>query len=362
MLPVLELSGTPLERGLAHGRLARARVRRNVRTYFRRFEEEALLAPAEALSRAETWWQRLVAHHPGYADAVLGVSEGAELPLLEVVALNVRYELLYSQFTANAMSDACSAFSLLPERTSSGHTLLGQNWDWIPEVEGVVLRERFGEDTEVLCFSEAGIVGGKIGLNSHGVGLTINGITSTDDDWSRGGAPFHVRSREILRSRSLAEAIGIVEDEGRACSTNFVLAQAGAGAVSIEASPGGTCAWRPREGSLAHTNHFLDPARAGIEEPPNPYRPSSVHRLDRLWHLLDEGPPKDVSDLMRALRDHEGHPNSVCRHPDPERVGAYETVTSVIMDLDEGALWVSDGPPCGSAYQELRIGTPATDP
>lgn len=356
MLPVLSLSGTPLERGLAHGRQARARVRHNVQTYFRRFEQEARLAPDEALARAETWWQRLLAHQPSYADAVLGVSEGAELPLLEVVAINVRYELLYSQFSANAMADACSAFALLPERGAGGRTLMGQNWDWIPEVQGVILRERFDEGTEVLCFSEAGIVGGKIGLNSHGLGLAINGITSTDDDWSRGGAPFHVRSREILRSKSLEEAIAVVEDEGRACSTNFVLAQAGVGAVSIEASPAGTCAWRPRDGSLAHTNHFLDPETAGVEEPPNPYRPSSVHRLDRLWALLDEGPPKDVPAMKAALRDHDGHPNSVCRHPDPERVGSYETVTSVIMDLDERALWVSDGPPCQSPYQELRIG------
>ncbi len=48
-----------------------------------------------------------------------------------------------------------------------------------------------------LSFTEAGIFGGKIGLNSAGLGLTVNGLTTTDDDWSRLSKPFHVRCYEI---------------------------------------------------------------------------------------------------------------------------------------------------------------------
>ena len=49
--------------------------------------------------------------------------------------------------------------------------------------------------TWTLAFTEAGIFGGKIGLNSAGLGLAINGITTVDDDW----APAR-RSSALLQS------------------------------------------------------------------------------------------------------------------------------------------------------------------
>src|SRR6185503_18348358 len=119
----------------------------------------------------------------------------------------------------------------------SGHLLMGQNWDWIPEVQGAMLHTREPDGLEILAFTEAGIVGGKIGLNSAGLGLAINGLLSTADDWSRLEMPFHVRCYEILRRRSLPEAVRLVVAGKRACSANFLLAQTPAQAVDVESAP-----------------------------------------------------------------------------------------------------------------------------
>src|SRR5439155_12775577 len=129
--------------------------------------------------------------------------------------------------------------------STNGHLLLGQNWDWIPQVQGAVLHTLEPDGLETLSFTEAGIVGGKIGLNSAGLGLAINGLLSSADDWSRLELPFHVRCYEILRRRSLAEAVDVVAREKRSCSANFLIAQTPDLAVDLEAAPDSIAEIRP---------------------------------------------------------------------------------------------------------------------
>ena len=61
--------------------------------------------------------------------------------------------------------------------------------------------------------------------------------------------------------------------------------------------------------------------------------------------------------LQAILRDHDGRPNSVCRHVDPTRDAAYETVTSAILDLDRREMWLTEGPPCQAEYQHVLLGS-----
>jgi isopenicillin-N N-acyltransferase-like protein len=357
MLPLVVLSGSPHQQGLAHGQAARDRIRHNLAVYFDRFQSEAQLNPAEVRARAERYWPVIQAADADYAQALEGVAEGSGEALVDLVALNVRYEILYHQFTAIALADGCSAFALLSERTANGHLVMGQNWDWIPEVQGIVL-QTVGEPVDTLAFTEAGIVGGKLGLNSAGLGLAINGLMSADDDWTRLGTPFHVRCHQILRSRSVAEAEAIALAEPRSCSANYLLAQAPGTIVDVETAPDAACRLLPTGGLAIHTNHFMDPAGLGVVEPREESIPRSRHRYKRVSELFGGTAQLTVDDIQGHLRDHVGYPGqSVCRHPDPARVPAerYATVVSAVMDLDDGSLWLSDGPPCTNPYQTFAL-------
>ncbi len=356
MLPLIELKGTPFEQGLRHGQKARARIQHNLSIYFERFQTEGQIPRAEVVRRAEAYWQAIQTQSPNYAHTLRGIAQGSGCDLIDLVALNVRYELLYHQFAAKALAHGCTSFAILPEHSAYGHLVMGENWDWIPQVQGLILHELEG-DLETLCFTEAGIAGGKIGLNSYGLGLAINGLVSADDDWSRLGKPFHVRCYEILRARDLDHAVKIIMEGPRACSANFLIAQVDTGAVDVEAAPLAARALAPEGGLLTHTNHFLEAGALGIIEPITEKTPHSHHRLRRIRDLLCSKHPLSVNDLKRYLRDHDGYPYSVCRHIDEcEPPGEhYQTVTSVIMDLHERALWISDGPPCESPYQEFRL-------
>lgn len=365
VLPVLRLEGegTPYERGLVHGREARERIAHNVHVYFKRFEREGKLSRREARRRAEAYSNVIQEQNPRYAEEMRGVAEGSRRKIWEIVALNVRYELMYHQFSANARSssvevrkpDGCTTIAVLPERSANGHLYLAENWDWVPEVQGLLLHVR-EEDTEILSFTEAGIVGGKIGLNSHGLGLAINGLNTTDDDWARLAKPFHVRCYEILRCRTLEEAVSVVERGERSCSANFLMGHPREGVLDLESAPKGVLRLYPEEGLLVHTNHFLEPEKLGVVDPLDEREERSFHRFARSREFLGEKHPISPQGLMECLSDHDGYPFSICRHPgakDPDE--RYQTVVSVLMDLHERRMWISDGPPCTSEYHEVGL-------
>jgi isopenicillin-N N-acyltransferase-like protein len=351
-LPVVHVDGDAFDQGSQHGVALRDQIVHNLEVYFDRFEREAELEPAQVRSRAAHLLPSL-SRHP-YWQALRGVAHGSDQDLLDVVVLNTRYELLYYQYGVLPVGgpDGCTSFALLPDETADRHLLIGQNWDWIPEVQGAVLHTREPDGLETLSFTEAGIVGGKIGLNSAGLGLTINGLLTTSDDWSRLVPPFHVRCYDILRQTSLTSAIAIIGSQPRACSANFLLGQAPDAALDVEAAPDSVCERHPERGMLAHSNHFLDPLSLGIEEPRSERRPHSYTRLARLRELLDARRPASIGDAQACLRDHDNYPDSVCRHehPDDPPEEACTTVTSVVMDLEERTLWLTNGPPCEHQY------------
>jgi len=253
----------------------------------------------------------------------------------------------------------------MPEATVNRHLLMAQNWDWIPQVEGLFLKIRPTTGPNILCFTEAGVVGGKIGMNSAGIGLAINGLISNKDDWERLRKPFHVRCSEILGAKTLSQAISRITRGRRSCSANFVVGyqtKLGAGKiVDIESAPEATGILSPEDGVLAHTNHFFSPERLGVKQVLDEERKSTLHRFARISRLLRQmrtGNGKmSMTKAEEMLRDHDGKPESVCRHenlsfPVDER---YRTVVSVVMDLYTGQLQTTLGSPCEREYQSLRL-------
>jgi isopenicillin-N N-acyltransferase-like protein len=242
---------------------------------------------------------------------------------------------------------------------------MAQNWDWIPEVKGLFLKVRNENGPDVLSFTEAGVVGGKIGLNSEGLGLLINGIVSSKDDWARLKKPFHVRCWEILKSKTLGRAVKLIAQGQRNCSANFILGQQktiGLGkVVDIESAPEAVCELGPDRGALAHTNHFSNPKKLGVRQVLDEERLSTLQRYRRIQKLLDgtvrAGQKLNLNEAQSMLKDHYGKPESVCRHsnlklPEYER---YETVVSVVMDLYSRKLWATVGSPCTAEYQSLKL-------
>ena len=368
--PLLTLKGSPYRMGYKHGKEARTEIEHNLSVYFHRFKKETELPHELAVSRAAKFLDLINEESPEYGETMKGVADGSRQPILDITALNVRYELMYSQFSKIGLKPVpktfgCTAFATVPAAAENGHLIMAQNWDWIPEVEGLFLKVRNGNGPDTLSFTEAGVVGGKIGLNSEGLGLLINGMVSSKDDWARLKKPFHVRCWEILRSKTLARARAVIERGQRNCSANFILgrqktARSGK-VVDIESAPEAVCELRPDRGAVAHTNHFSNPRILGVRQVLDEERLSTLQRYRRIQKLLDGsvrvGRKLGLAEVKGMLRDHYGKPESVCRHsnmklPEYER---YETVVSVIMDLPGKKMWATTGTPCSTEYQSISL-------
>ncbi len=364
-LPCVRVEGAPRELGLHHGQAARDEIRENVDLYFYRFREEWNLQREEVLRRAGLYSEAIEDMDTGYFEAMEGIAEGSSIPFMDVVAINVRYELVYSEYSklgkVQGLPSGCTAVGLLPARTESGHVLMAQNWDWIPGIKGVIQQYKSSRESEVLSFTEAGIVGGKIGLNSSGIGMMINGLISDQDDWEMMGVPFHVRCWRALREDSLEGAVGQLRDSLGSCSANFILGRADgeAALLDLETCPTGVEEILPEDGIITHANHFLMGESLGIWEPLIEEKTTTFERLGRMDELVGTRTTEiSVSDLQRFLRDHDNWPGSICRHqeealPEPQR---YQTVVSAILDLDDRWLAIASGNPCDEEYETYRLG------
>jgi len=368
-LPVLTLRGSPREQGRQHGEALRGEVAHNLEVYLRRFLTDGRLTPGEVERRAAAYLEVFTRESPRYREEMEGIAEGSGRTLLEIAMLNGRYEILYSAYSAIGMAEAaggCTAFAASRAVTADGHLWIGQTWDWIPGVRGVLV-DLEEEGLRILAFTEAGIAGGKIGMNAAGIGLVVNGLLSNLDDWARLGVPFHLRTAGILRSRTLAEAVARATEGVHACSANFLIARGGGtgsnGAedvVDLETSPAGWVVHTPTDGMLAHANHFLQPERLAIWQPLREERSSTYLRCERMAQLLAErtaAGPLTVSDLEALLRDHHGRPDSICRHPNPRlpQEERSETVFAVLMDLDALEMRYAAGAPCAVPFRTLSL-------
>ena len=143
----------------------------------------------------------------------------------------------------------------------------------------------------------------------------------------------------------------------RSCTANFMIGQAQDTVIDIELAPDTYVKISPQGGVLSHANHFTDPGSAKVTEPPNPRRYLSKFRHERMETLLNELKPLDVEGIQEILKDHENHPQSICRHPDPALPPEQHTVTKtgVIMDLDERKLLLTNGNPCKNEFTEFSL-------
>lgn len=364
-IPLLTTDGDAHARGVAHGRRFAREVADNVETYLRRFAASGL-GRDQAFAEADRWLAAIGAQSPSYAEEMRGIAEGSGQTEATIALLNARYELAFTLLGQEAKkgelveveADGCTTFGLEPRVTADRHAWLGQNWDWLEGVHGrtFVLHARRKDKPSFVCLTEAGIAGGKMGVNECGIGLVENGLASSHDGRNPYCKPFHVRCREVLDAERFDEASRPVTDTPRTCSANFVIGAAGGEIVDIETSPDHASRITPEDGIITHSNHFLTQGHG--ESLLEKIAPNTLHRVARMRHLLEPHRGAVTFDHMRAAAaDHVGAPYAICRHPDPTQPSARRTMTTgaVLIDIDARVMHVANGPPCMNEYVAFGV-------
>lgn len=352
MLPVVSLKGTPREVGLQHGSLCQEMIRKNVQLYFRVFQHYAQLDRNQAIMLAKRFIPVIQAFDPAIFEEIKGIAEGARMELEEILALNVRTELMYPDKLATG---ECTALAAMPEATTFGETLLGQNWDWKPHLkETTVLLEIEQQGRpKVVTLTEAGIVG-KIGLNSAGLGACLNILKSPV---GQVGVPIHVLMRGVLNCERFGDAISRITSMDRGSTNNCMIAHRDGMAMDFEMAPQALDFLYPEKGILVHTNHIISDRLKALDASLSQF-PDSLLRFGKARQkLLDRAVKVSIEDFQEIFRDHFNYPDAICRHPDerdPE-IERAQTVASLIMNLTRREVYISPGPPCENEYQTLKF-------
>ena len=371
MFPIVRVSGSAYERGRQYGEQARARVRRSIAAYDRMYRYFAGWDWARATAEAERFLPRIEDFSPTAAAELAGIADGAGVQRADVLAVNVRTEVMYAARVRNAAAsvrapEECSVFGCVTDRPGEP-VVVGQNWDWAPFAMDtvVVLQVEPDHAPPFVTVVEAGLLA-KFGVNGAGLALMTNALACTEDVGDP-GVPYHVMLRSMLGCASTAEALTLLESASRSSSANYLLVDETGHAVDVEARPGDLRALHrlhpDDRGVLVHTNHFVsrDFGAEGsmVVDYADLVESTSQFRLAQVASAVAAAEdPSDLDVYAAALTDHTDYPDSVCRHPDsalPDEEQSL-TVASVLVDLSQRRMRLSEGPACVAGYQELDVG------
>ncbi|HEU5126725.1 MAG TPA: C45 family peptidase [Glycomyces sp.] len=362
-LPLLHLQGSPYRQGVQHGRRLKAQIANNVEVYRSRMLTSGL-REEDLTERSQRYLGLFTREDAAYRAIMDGIAEGSGQALPDIALLNARYELLYSAWsefgkpTAESIRGECTSFGGR-DAFEGGGVQLGQNWDWFTGVEGALLQWKSGETT-VLGFTEAGVAGAKIGINSAGLGLCVNGLGASVDDWKADSVPFHLRTWRMLQATSFEQALGHAVAPRPACSANFFVGSVDRGVATVETSPlGSRVIYQDGTRPLVHANHFRSPEALGVHQSwLETGRVSTYHRCERMETLLEQAAAPVSAERMRAaMRDHDGGPIAICRHPvatDPEELRTH-TALAAHLELDARRFSYTWGPPCESEFTTVEL-------
>ncbi|GAA2076494.1 C45 family autoproteolytic acyltransferase/hydolase [Streptomyces albiaxialis] len=369
-LPVIEISGSPRDRGRQYGEAVRDRLRAAMGYYEAAFGASAGLTWQQVTARAERWLEPVGAYAPELVEEMRGTAEGAGVDLLDVLALNARGEVIYDKSFASMgesggqdgdeRADGCTSFALFGEASGDGHVYAGQNWDWRAGVADTLVMLRIVQPPKptLIMQVEAGQVG-RQGASSAGIALNANGLGGRFDDAV--GLPQTVVRRTVLDQPSVTDALEVLCRARAHIASNALLTCREGFAIDLETTPAGHGWMYPTDGLLVHGNHY----QAGIPAPlaARGYRPMAADSLVRvpraeqgLRALRGASGPEESRKLIRqAMSDHLGHPEGLCTHPDPRKpeLTHWTTLISSLADLTTGDYYATAGTPCDHEYQHL---------
>ena len=333
LLPLVHAAGTHAEVGAQIGSASASAVLRS-----------AAAMSAAQIEAARPYREVTERELPWLVEELDAVADGAGADRLAVFAAGIE-EL----DTGGEGEGACSDMVARPPASVDGHLWVAHNNDLSPEVEPDIVATEWRVPGDPVVFTIGIGPWISVGFNSAGLALTGNEVSPNDN---RIGIPRLLHVRDILRRRTLDEAVEAALSPHRASSYNTILSHRDGGVVNVEGSATEAELIRPGPGgTLAHTNHYVSAKMLPFEGDPE-YAAGSAVRYRRALEWLAPGQITEHV-LRRALQDHTGAPHSLCRHP--EHGAQSKTVFWCLADVTERSITYGRGNPCDSLEQRYAF-------
>lgn len=241
-----------------------------------------------------------------------GMSETSSLTLEQLRIVN-SVEVIYLEQVSSGMkrifdASRCSSLAVSGNTAEKGRTLVGRNYDWLPEFEAIadtlvlsIFHPADGSNA-VASFNWSGCIYMTTGMNSKGLYLGLNSGMFADS---------HVYPDRIHNVWMLYEAL-LNSDSFHGIKRFFNTTRAAASYLIMGASPAesecfhwhtqGLWESAPRNGDLlAASNHFATPSWVNDPLAESPDLASSVKRRENLLSLAQQYDQISCLEMMEIL-------------------------------------------------------------
>jgi hypothetical protein len=370
IIPILDLEGTPRNRGRIHGEALRPQIQELVSIWKEDLRGQRGSDPDEYLAEFLEYTNFLDAIKkwvPGLLEEVEGIAEGADIDLKTMQAFQFvdeewwynAYVHRFKSFPLYKTDKGCSALAVF--RQEGLPTLVAQNLDIPAFTSGfqALLRIKYENSLlECLVFTYAGLVS-LCGMNNLGTGQVVNALLQLNH--SPDGLPVAFVNRGILEQTTYEAAVRFLHDIKHASGQNYIIGGKKQ-ASSHECSANKVSRFEPFKGAtrLYHTNHPLvndDQStykkmlkRINAPEPKGPGN-SEIRYMALEKRLKDENKRITIESIKETLSSKDDLRNPICREKRADGRGGF-TSGCIIMELSEKpVLHLAPGPPCTTEFQ-----------
>lgn len=366
---VMQLAGDPVDLGYQHARLASPLMAdgdaRMVDLFATMVPSRALRAVVSAIVQAR--YRNLDQGFPVDRRAeIFGQSAGYADPYTFVFPTYQRLVYLHSLYDIALAFEhspllACTAFVAAGAATTDGHTIVGRNFDfdvdpWFDDDKVVAIVSPTGKIPYV-SVGWPGMTGVVTGMNAEGIWINVNGGRAGELDSA--GMPVVFTTRAVLEgARSLDEAIAIIERDVPMASHILLVADGKTGeSAVIERAPGRALGIVRDPTATVLANHYRT---APLKDDPKDARirdlTTTLARDARMRELVERGRGRiDPATAAAMLRDRAGVGDTLVPLGNRNALDAIVTTHSVVADLTERVLWVSEGPHTLGRYARIDL-------
>lgn len=351
-IPVFSVSGSHREVGQQIGESARKQVQNSIENA-RRFIEEAQDALQLDWKGAQIQSRKYLPfaqeHYPRYVEEMIGIADGAGVAFEDIAVINAMEAV-----TSDALHlEKCTSFAVNETRTADGHVLIAHNEDWLPwdEEDVYLIQAKPDNEPAFLAMTYGGLLP-NIGLNAAGLAQCCDSVYPRD---SRIGIPRIIVSRAVLGASTISQAIRHMLVPQRAAGYNHLFVHESGEMYNVEVSARQFAILPSTDGTLVHTNHYLDPQMKTVEYEPDELVSTRI-RYHRAQRLLLEDTKHTMKSLQMIQKDHVNHPDSICNHDDDSGLqDRQKTINSMVMDLTTRTIHVAWGNPCINVYHTYYL-------